>query len=84
MYGVTERPRSFPSRALALAASFEALPVGNVQTPIHHPLELAAVVGVAGWRLIRQRRRLDDIPAADFDRVDADDACRLSSSRSIR
>ena len=51
----------------------KAVPVGEPEAYIHQLLELAAVVGVMGRRVIRQRFRLDQIAPAQLDPIDASD-----------
>ena len=52
------------------APGLELRPLGNVEALVHHSLEFAAVVIVMGRRVIGQRRRRDEIAAADLDPVD--------------
>ena len=58
-------PRSLPARLRLRRALVEAVPVGELLRARHGAGEVAGIVDLAGRRLVGQRLRLDEVPAAD-------------------
>ncbi len=64
-------PAQLAVLAARCAPGVKVLPMRKREALVHHALELTAVVVVMGGRVIGQRRRLDEVAAAQFDPIDA-------------